>query len=259
MKSVRHTTRRGYRVQKYILLLILIVTVPASSCFAFGIPEKLRYDLTWSGIKAGEASLESADNGLYVQFISKATSAKWVSIFYRVEDSVVSTLKRGNDNSLHGVFGAAPYNYRIKLREGKHRRDKELIFDRTARKVTYINHLENERLDFSINDTTFDTLSSFYQVRKMPLEIGKPVFVEVFDSKKLYKVEVQVLRKEVLTTSLGTFNTILIKPMMKSEGIFYRKGDILIWLTDDEKRLPVLLKSKVAVGSIKATLVGGQY
>jgi hypothetical protein len=46
---------------------------------------------------------------------------------------------------------------------------------------------------------------------------------------------------------------------MKSEGIFYKKGDILIWLTDDEKRIPVLLKTKVVVGSITATLIGGQY
>jgi hypothetical protein len=43
---------------------------------------------------------------------------------------------------------------------------------------------------------------------------------------------------------------------MKSESIFYRKGDILIWLTDDEKRTPVLLKTKVPVGSVKAVLVG---
>jgi hypothetical protein len=46
---------------------------------------------------------------------------------------------------------------------------------------------------------------------------------------------------------------------MKSEGIFYRKGDIFIWLTDDEKRIPVMLKTKVKVGSITAGLVGGRY
>jgi hypothetical protein len=46
---------------------------------------------------------------------------------------------------------------------------------------------------------------------------------------------------------------------MKSEGIFYRKGEIYIWLTDDEKRVPVMLKTKVKIGSVNASLVGGSY
>jgi hypothetical protein len=46
---------------------------------------------------------------------------------------------------------------------------------------------------------------------------------------------------------------------MKSEGIFNRKGDMYIWLTDDLKRIPVKMQTKVAVGSITATLVGGIY
>ncbi len=83
--------------------------------------------------------------------------------------------------------------------------------------------------------------------------------MEVFDNKKLYKAEVQVVKKEEIETGFGTFKTILIRPVLQSEGIFSRKGDILIWLTDDAKRLPVLLKTKVKVGSIKATLTGGKY
>jgi len=50
---------------------------------------------------------------------------------------------------------------------------------------------------------------------------------------------VQVVKKEEIETGFGTFKTILIRPVLQSEGIFSRKGDILIWLTDDAKRLPV--------------------
>jgi hypothetical protein len=93
----------------------------------------------------------------------------------------------------------------------------------------------------------------------MKLEVGKSVFVDVFDSKKLWNVEVQVLRKEKISTILGEVETIVIKPLMKSEGIFNRKGEILIWLTDDQKRIPVKMNTKVVVGAITATLVGGTY
>jgi len=51
----------------------------------------------------------------------------------------------------------------------------------------------------------------------------------------------------------------VIKPLLKSAGIFARTGDMHIWLTDDERRMPVLMKSKVRIGSIVVTLVGGSY
>lgn len=240
---------------KFRFLLFVFIMHFSANAFAFDIPERLQYDLTWAGIKTGESVLEAKDNGANIQFISKADSAKWVSIFYKVEDTVVSTLKKERFQNFVGI----PQNYRIKLREGKYRRDKEIVFDHAAKKAKYINHLNNETASFDINDSTLDPLSCFYYVRRLPLEVGKSVFIEVFDSKKLYKVEILVLNKEIVETPAGTFKTILIKPIIKSEGIFYRKGDILIWLTDDEKRTPVLLKTKVQFGSVKAVLVGRKH
>lgn len=232
----------------------------SASAFAFDIPERLRYELTWAGIKVGESTLEAKDNGNGIQFISKANSVSWVSIFYKVDDTVVSILKKqtaeDRAQKTDKIFMWTPETYRIKLREGKYRRDKEVIFDHTAKKARYINHINDETTSSDINDSTLDPLSCLYYVRRLPLEVGKSVFIEVFDSKKLYKVEVQVLNKETVETPAGTFKTILIKPIIKSEGIFYRKGDILIWLTDDEKRTPVLLKTRVQLGSVKAVLVG---
>jgi hypothetical protein len=71
--------------------------------------------------------------------------------------------------------------------------------------------------------------------------------------------EVQILRREVVETPLGRFKTVVIKPLLKSEGVFTLSGDVFIWLTDDERRIPILIKSKVKIGSITATLVGGSY
>lgn len=240
-------------------LSVCCILVQATFVLAFSIPERLQFDLTWTGVKAGEAVLETRETADEIQFVSKANSAKWVSAFYYVEDVVTSTLKKVLAKDPGTGFLGMPSHFRIKVIEGKKRKDREIIFDQNAKRVTYIDHLEKGTAEFPLNNLTFDALSSFYYVRTVPLEVGKTVYVEVFDSKKLYSVEVMVLKKETIETPLGTFKTILIKPVMKSEGIFYRKGDILIWLTDDEKRLPVLVKTKVLVGSITATLVGGQY
>lgn len=166
-------------------------------------------------------------------------------------------LSRGKAGAVIGQ----PKNFRLKIREGRHRRDKEIIFDHTKQTAVFIDHLDKDkdRKEYPIHDNVFDSLSVLYYVRTMKLEVGKPSFVDIFDSKKLWNVEIQVLRKEKISTILGDVETIVIKPLMKSEGIFNRKGEMLIWLTDDQKRIPVKMQTKVAVGAITATLVSGTY
>jgi hypothetical protein len=225
------------------------------AALSFQLPEVLNYDLTWTGIKAGEASLEIRENQDGVTITSTAKSAKWVSVFYTVNDRVESRLLKDEGP---GVLGP-PLNYRLNIREGRHRKNKEVIFDHRKAKAIYIDYLDNERKEFEIPPEVLDPISSFYYLRTLNLEVGKSVYVTIFDSKKVWNVEVQVLRKEKVEVPAGEFSAIVVKPLMKSEGIFYRKGEIHIWLTDDEKRIPVMLKTKVKIGSVNASLVGGSY
>ncbi len=151
----------------------------------------------------------------------------------------------------------------MKIQEGRHRRDRVTYFDIKTeggrQKVVYNDRLKDETKEYFLGKQAFDPLSGFYEIRHRPLRVGHSEYMDVFDSKKLYKVEVQVLKKERIQTPLGEFDTILIKPLLKSEGLFMQKGDFYIWLTDDEKRIPVLIKSKVKIGNFTAHLVEGVY
>lgn len=235
---------------RLVLMVFSLFFAMSASAFPLTIPEKLVYDLTWTGIKAGTAVQEIVDENDTVKITSTARSADWISVFFPVEDRVESILTKVPPPRI-GV----PLNYRMKVREGHHRRDREIIFDQARGKARYIDHRGGERAEVEISRNTYDPYSSFYYVRSLPLEIGKSVYVSILDNKDLSKVEVQVLRKERLKTILGEVNTIVIKPLMKSEGIFQRKGEIFIWLTDDERHIPVKMKTKVTIGSVTATLV----
>ena len=237
----------------FIIVCQLFLSLGADAA-SLGMPEKFIYDLRWAGIKAGRASLEVSNAGDRVKIRSTAQSAAWVSVFYTVDDRVESTLLRRSSES-----ALLASQYRLKIREGRHRRDKEVIFDHDKGTALYIDHLKNEKKSFAVDPPVFDPLSGFFYLRSLPLTIGKPVFISVFDSKRVWNVEVQVLKKELIVLPSGKVNTILVKPFMQSEGIFSRKGEILIWLTDDEKRIPVRMQTKVAIGSITATLVQGLY
>jgi Protein of unknown function (DUF3108) len=244
------------------LLFIAIVFIMSQICFppiaysaSFSMPEKFIYDLTWTGIKAGTASLELRNDGDRVKILSTAESAPWVSVFYTVEDKIESILSQSPSLKEQGQ----PIYYRLKIREGRHRKNKEVVFDRYNNKAKYTDYLSNEKREYDVPPHVYDPISSFYYVRSLKLLVGESVYVTIFDSKKVWNVEVQVLKKEKITLPAGTINTVVVKPLMKSEGIFYRKGEIFIWLTDDENHIPVKMQTKVAIGSITATLIKGLY
>jgi len=241
-----------FGVRLSLLLFLLFVT--AAPAAAFTVPEKLVYDLTWTGIKAGTATQETIDEGEMIRIVSIARSADWISVFFPVEDRVESLLTKAPPQQI-----GLPKDFQMKIQEGKHRRDKEVIFDHAKGKAQYFDHLNKEKAELNIEKNTYDTYSSFYYVRTLPLEVGKSVYVSILDNKQLWNVEVQVLKKEKLDTILGEVNTIKIKPLIKSEGIFQKKGEIYIWLTDDARRIPVKMQTKVTIGSVTATLVGGKF
>jgi uncharacterized protein DUF3108 len=236
----------------FLAFCILLILTPAA--FSVTIPEKLVYDVAWTGIKAGTATQEILVEKDSVRVVSTVRSADWISAFFPVEDRVESVLTKAVPPQI-----GLPVNLRMKVKEGSHRKDKEIIFEHGKGRARYIDHMNGENAVVEIGGRTYDTYSSFYYVRTLPLEVGKSVFVSVLDNKRLWNIEVQVLKKERIKTSMGEVNTILINPLVKNEGMFERKGAIYIWLTDDERRIPVKMKTKVAIGSITATLVGGTY
>lgn len=243
--------------QKVLLLFVILLAVsffPVRDASSLSIPEKLVYDLTWTGIKAGTATQEISSGNGVTRIISIARSADWISVFFPVEDRIESVLSTSTESKI-----GLSKSYYMKIREGSHRRDKETHFDHAKGIAYYKDNLNGDRREIPITSSTLDTLSSFYFVRTLKLEVGKSVYLTILDNMKTWKVEVQVLRKEKIETKLGTFNTIVIRPLMKSEGIIDKKGEMLIWLTDDSRLLPVKMKTKVKVGSITATLVGGSF
>jgi hypothetical protein len=234
-----------------VLFFGVLLLFSSSAAMALQVPESLDYDLKWIGIKAGSSTMHVyKDEDGMIRIVSTARSAKWVTVFYPVRDRVESVLASGSP--------WYPVRYHLKKREGRHRKNKEVIFKRAEKKAVYVDHIKGEEKEYDLPETIYDPLSAFYRIREVDLVVGKPVYVTLFDSKKVYDLKVQVIRKEKVKVPAGTFNTVLIKVLMKSEGIFTSKGAISIWLTDDERRLPVRMRTKAPVGKINVELVGGR-
>jgi hypothetical protein len=218
---------------------------------AFAPGEKLTFSISWSTIiEAGIASMEvksgktAADRPTY-ELVSNTHSVGIVETFYPVRDTVTSIMDS------EGLCSLA---FRLKESHGGRKREREMVFDQKSHTVTEsVNKGQPET--FTIPMNVQDALSSLYYVRTMTdFVVGKPIMVDVHDGGKNWSVEVQVQAKEKIKTPAGEFNTIKVKTYPKYEGVFMHKGEIYIWFTDDDRKIPVLMKSIISIGSIVATL-----
>ena len=110
--------------------------------------------------------------------------------------------------------------------------------------------------EFDIKGTTYNEFSSFFGSRVMPLEVNKPFKVPTFADDKRNEVVVEPMRKTHLDdTVIGPVDTIVVMPILTFKGLYDKQGDTVIWYTDDECRVPVLINSKIAIGSLTSKLV----
>ena len=113
--------------------------------------------------------------------------------------------------------------------------------------MEYINR-EEKPAYFNIQDNTHDVLSALYYTRTLPLKAGESFFVRVFDDGKEYLLEIKVLVKEDVKLQEQLVPAFKTKVILKTKGIFNRKGDVYIWFSDDSRRIPVQMRCDIFLG-----------
>ncbi len=213
--------------------------------------ETLVYDVSWSNIiAAGTAVMEVRGDTLpdgreVFKFLVTGRSSGVVDKFFKVYDAVQSVFDPQVMQSL---------TYNIDENYGKKKKRRALIFDHAHKTVmSRVNDDPPETL--VIPEHVQDALSSFYYLRAVENFSGnKAIVFDVYDSGKIWTVEVYTMGREIVKTPAGEFSTIKIRTYPKYKGVFMNKGEVFIWLTDDSRKVPVLMKSKLTVGSFVFTL-----
>lgn len=195
------------------------------------------------------------DTAQAYHIISTARSSKFFDAFYKVRDKVETFV------DTRGIFS---WTFKKRLREGGYKFD--LLVDyqqahglaRIVRTRYYddepLRIKKRDKLEINIPLYVVDILASFYYVRTQKLEVGMPLYMSNQDNRSVYDLQVIVQRKERVSVDAGKFNCIVVKPQLKGEGLFQQKGDLWVWLSDDQYKIPVQMKSKIAVGSITTEL-----
>ncbi|MCW5798256.1 MAG: DUF3108 domain-containing protein [Nitrospira sp.] len=225
-------------------------SVSAPLPFADG--ERLAYDVTWLGMRAGIATMivqEGHDDRRRQQltFRMTARSSPTVTKFYPVDNRGVSQVDLESFLPTHMTFAR---------REGKRFNDFDYTFRHHEGLVTAVKDGKTDELP--IPPDAQDAMSCLYYVRKvLPFVPGKTLTMTVHHDKKNYKMDVRVEALETVEGRWGKAETARVVVIMPFQGIFLNEGNIRVWFTLDERRVPVRMKAKVVVGSIVAELTDG--
>ena len=212
----------------------------------FGDGETLVYTIAWLKIEGGEmtlkASLESSTDGVPVHRIAlKASSNDYVSKFYPVRD-LYETWVDARDFQ--------PLRFEKHAREGRYESDEVEEFDLTRR----IGSWREDRTP--LPERVQDIISSFYFLRTQPLAVGHAVRVDMFSRGKIYKLKASILERETVETEAGTFDALKVQPQLRENETAEdrNRGKLFLWFSDDDRRLPVMAKTVMPIGSVTARL-----
>lgn len=216
---------------------------------AFQAGEKLEYKVRYGFIQAGEISIEVRPtsrtfNGRKVHHIvgvGKTVSA--FSWFYKMEDRYESYV------DVDGVF---PWQFERDLEESNYSTQKKYRFYQDKKAVE-----THKDQTFATPHGVQDMISAFYYARTLDFQSAKSgqIFtVQSFMDEEMFDLKVRYLGKETIKTKKGTFRCLKFVPHVQEGRVFKDDESVVIWVSDDANKIPILAKADIAVGSIKIEL-----
>lgn len=241
------------RVLPFLILLLTFVNAQDKGEFrkltnkAYTVGEKLTFDVKYGFVTAGIGVMEipklkkiSGREAYWINFqVNTVPSFDWM---FKVRDKYETYV------DVEGLF---PWRFEQHIREGNYSRDFSAFFDQRKGKA------KTTEGEFVIPKYVNDILSAFYLARTFDyskLKVNDRIKLQNFYKDKTFDLDVRYLGKETIEVPAGKFDCIVIEPLVKEGGLFKSEGSIIVYLTNDDVKMPVRVKTKVVIGSIDADL-----
>ena len=219
---------------------------------AYGDGEFLKFRIHYGLVTAGYATIEVEEKYLgttpvhHVKGFGETTGVS--RFFFKVEDKYESYI---NDKD-------QPLRFIRKIDEGGHTKDIQIDFNHNTQKAQVNNKKwgKTKTVDFPRNAQ--DMVSAFYYLRNnldVPsLKEGDETNMNMFFDRENFKFKLKFLGRETLKTKFGNVPCLMFRPYVEAGRVFKEKESLTIWVSDDENKIPILIKAELAVGSLKASL-----
>ena len=202
--------------------------------------ELLTYDVRFGPIKAGVGTME-------VRGIENVRGRDAYHTVFRINGGI--PLYRVDDTfeSWFATDDLASLRFVQDQNEGQ--KEREHRYEIFPERKTYTD-LAGDKGEQPSVEQPLDDGSFVYFVRTLPLEVGKTYEFQRYFKPDRNPVTIHVLRRERVTVPAGTFDAIVIQPVIKAKGVFSEDGHAELWISDDAHRMILQMKSRLVIGSI---------
>ena len=226
------------------------------SPFQTALEERLKFEIVFQNITAGHATLltrspENPKNKGSVYFQIDAETADWVKRVYTLKMSMFAYADPVDYTTIKFIEEKYENKNYYYLSQYFSKEKKSLFFSYKKNSDWYI-----ER-SFSKALRGVSVPAAFYFARTTDLEIGKSYFTVSSFRDQIFPIGVEIVGREEVKTSYGNKKTVVIRPLMTFSGLMSEQRDMLIYLSDDERRIPLLMVAKTGWGDFKAYLIEG--
>lgn len=153
-------------------------------------------------------------------------------------------------------------SYLFEVREGKKQRDISVTYQQPPGKASYLERDltkdgATETKEIDVPPCVHDELAALARLRTMELEPGQVLELPVSNGKKSVSARIEVQKREQINTVSGKYDTIRCEAFLFKNILYKRNGRMFIWLTDDERRLPVRIRVRFRfyIGTVTLELV----
>jgi hypothetical protein len=219
--------------------------------FPFQVGEKLTYQMYWGPFVVGRASLEvrgieQVDGRDCYHFVARAKTSGFAELLYPVDSTT---------ESWFDTEQLCARRYRQKRREGRHRREDETVYDYAKQEAVVRNFLTGKEKRLPLTQPVQDVLSAVYFVRSRPLKLNEPQKFVINASDNNYKVTIAPdERKSLWVRPVGEVPALRIEPNPTLKIVASNNGRMWFWVSDDARRLPLIVMSNMKMGNAKLVL-----
>jgi hypothetical protein len=236
-----------------VLLLALAGATLANdvSTVPFAVGERLTYQIFWGPFVVGRATLEIAgidpvDGYNCYHLVAKAKTSGLANLLFPVDSTAESWL------DCDGLFTR---QYREDRTEGKHHRSGETHYDYAHNEAVITNRLNGKEKHLSLDQHVQDVISSLYVVRTRKLMVDSEQTFMINAGTTNYNVTVRPdVRKSIWVRPVGDIQALRIEPTPTLSIVSANKGRMWLWLSDDARRLPLLVNSELKLGNTRLVL-----
>jgi len=224
----------------------------------FRVGEKVVHEVTYLAMTAGTLTIEvkpfaEVDGKRAYNFRTAIKTSSLFNSIYSVDDYVTT---------LVDFETLVPSVYTLHVKESSQLREARMFADakkNTAtfweKKVTKKNGEEEKKLQWNIQPFSQNVFSIIFYLRNFQWTVGVEHKFNVADNGKNILFKAKALRKERISTDVGDFDAIVIRPEIELEGKFKSTGENYIWLSDDDRKILLKIESKIKIGTLVSEIV----